>query len=97
MTETNDVTINVRLVNVIGSSWIGAARVGGITVRGHRSDDPLKALQSTLAALSSTSNDEAATGLELELAGTTFDTVTAAAPAPAGPALAPSAAPVSDT
>lgn len=73
MATTKKTDVEVTLINVTGTSWVGVARVGGVQVRGRRCDTALDALQATFYSLSRTDNDDAVLGLELSLEGATLD------------------------
>jgi hypothetical protein len=69
--QVQELTVTLRVVK-IASSFIGICTVGGLEVRGNRCDSAQAAAQNLLANLGAPNNDNAAMGIELELAGMTL-------------------------
>jgi hypothetical protein len=65
------VVITVRTAKV-GSAFIGATTLAGITIRGRRSDDVSDAVRSVLEQLANPNNDDAATAVDLACQGDTI-------------------------
>lgn len=66
------ITIEIKLIK-IGSGFIAATSLAGITIRGPRRTDSLSAVRSLLYSMQSDDNDDASIALDLALEGTTFD------------------------
>lgn len=66
--------IDIR-ITAVEKSYIGMTSIGGFSIRGSRADNVEDAARSVLYKVSDKNNDEAALGLELELAGTTINSV----------------------
>lgn len=74
---TKKLNVEVSVVK-IGNGHVAATQLGGITVRGPRASDEAGAVQNLLWTLSGQgrggdANDEALMGIELALAGTSFE------------------------
>lgn len=69
MDKVLQISLDIRVANLIGETWVAFTVVGGVTVRSGRSTTPLGALQSLWLSLN---QDEAMTGLEMALASTTM-------------------------
>ena len=86
---SNTKTMNVPVtVMKIGTGYVAATQLGGITVRGPRADSEGTAVQNLMWTLGGqgrdSTADDAIMGIELALAGTSFDRMLEKLPERAG-------------
>lgn len=70
------VTIPVNIMKV-GTGYIAATVLGGVTIRGRRAETEPVALRYLFVSLAEATNDDVAIALELFLEGTTLGNLTA--------------------
>lgn len=79
--QSQVVDLRITVINLTGTAWIATTNLGGIQIRGPRSDTAVNAVRLLCQTLSPqgiggqsfNAQDDAATGLELLLAGVTLD------------------------